>query len=478
MKSNIIDDYIKMEEDLLLYTKHIKDFYYWNYIRESLYTSILSNCNNTKEGFSKTKIKFMDIPKQIKNSFTKKYSIRNQKGNYDIIFACHPRRVFINDKYESIYTDEYANSYKNSLTIEYPHEGMHYTPCATRNIYYMDRMYYKRAFFQKLPFGNLNKNEKEQVLETLEILKNSLLDLYEYELNIGELLYKIQFFYRRYLYTKYYLRRVLNKTNPQLIVEVVHYRFENMVLNEVAKERGITTVELQHGLTGKYHIAYNYGRIKFNPVLPEYFLAFSDYWANSMRIPSDLVKIITTGFAYYERKIEQYRPCNNRNIILFLSSGTVGEQLSKVAIALSDMLSNCNYKIVYKLHPGEFADWKKRYPELVTSKKIEVIADTKVELYELFSKSIAQVGVYSTALFEGLGYKIKTYILEMGQIEHVECLLNLKYALLVQNATQIYDDLFNTLKENSIISSEYFWKTDAFKNTRNVIDLLLKEHKN
>ncbi len=55
--------------------------------------------------------------------------------------------------------------------------------------------------------------------------------------------------------------------------------------------------------------------------------------------------------------------------IIFISQGITGKELSKKAVELSD--NNNGYKIIYKLHPGEFAEWDKEYPWLATAYKKE-----------------------------------------------------------------------------------------------------------
>lgn len=462
MMVHLVDIFIQMENELSLYDKQIKDFYYWDYIREEIYSNFDSYVNSTPCGFSKTHISIKQMPKLLWDCmFKKEYHYSHFKRPIDVMFVCHPRRILSDNSYVSIYTDLVANAFDNSVTIEYPHEGFHYKPCFSRNVCYLDFMYYVRALIQKLPTCSLSPGELNTIRSTIVLVKNYLLTYTGYDLDVDGVVKRIVFFYKRYRYTFSYFDRMLNRLQPRIIVEVVHYRFENMVLNQVAKQYKIPTVELQHGLTGKYHIAYNYGDIKKNECLPDFFLSFSDYWSSAMRLPDSIVKKEAVGFPYYERRIHEYKMDCNPTIILFLSSGTIGASLSKVAIELNTLLIGTKYRIVYKLHPGEFADWRERYQELAKS-SISVIDNADIDLYSLFSKSVAQVGVYSTALFEGLGYKLKTYILDVGHTEHIECLLEKKYAILINNAQEIKKDLVST--GTSDIDSSFFWKENAYEN--------------
>lgn len=471
MSIHIIDKYIKIEEELDLYSKQVKGFHYWQFIREEIYNNIIAKKNNAGIGFQKTIIPFKEIPKLLINSLINhKYSIKRHSGKYDILFSCHPRRIFDRGLYTSIYTDIYAEHYKSSITLEVPHEGEHYVPCLTSNILYLDRMFYYRAILLHLKKARLPEVDIESIKKTVSDVCNYIKIYLNYDLNCDSIVNRIIYFYSRYMVTLKYYRKLLRNIKPKIIVEVVYYTFENMVLNEVAKDENIPVIELQHGLTGNYHIAYNYGCMNYYNNLPNLFLSFSDYWTQNMRIPA-YTTVKSAGFAYFDKTLSEHPAKTNPNVILFLSSGTVGNELSKIAIALNGLLKGHSLKIVYKLHPGEFKDWKNRYSEFIDS-GIEVIDNTNVNLYDLFANSVAQIGVYSTALFEGLAYNLKTYVMDHGQIDHVKCLLDLGYARLITNAEEIYSDLFKDEKDFKYNSS-LFWKPRAFNNVCTEIDNML-----
>lgn len=71
-----------------------------------------------------------------------------------------------------------------------------------------------------------------------------------------------------FLYSKYY-EKIFKKKKPKIIMEQCYYSFHKMVLNEVAKKQKILVVELQHGVMGMGHPAYN--------ILEKNIASFSDY---------------------------------------------------------------------------------------------------------------------------------------------------------------------------------------------------------
>ena len=106
-----------------------------------------------------------------------------------------------------------------------------------------------------------------------------------------------------------------------------------------------------------------------------------------------------------------------------------------------------DFQISYKLHPAEYLIYKKysAYSKLSEYENITFFEDCN--LYRLMSLSKVQVGVFSTSLYEGIGFSCKTYLLNLNGIEYMKDLLDSEYANVLYSA-----DTFNLedFKENSI----------------------------
>ena len=176
-------------------------------------------------------------------------------------------------------------------------------------------------------------------------------------------------------------------------------------------------------------------------------------------------KLIIAGFPYFENKLKELLKNSRKNSkkedILFISQGTIGKELSKLAIKLDKLINHEKYNIIYKLHPGEYYRWEDEYPWLKNS-NIEIIDNSKYDIYYYFSRCNFQVGVYSTAIFEGLGFDLKTFIYKIYGYKHMKDLYENNYAQLVASA----DDIINKLNsgEENIINKEFFWKSNSLKN--------------
>ena len=273
-------------------------------------------------------------------------------------------------------------------------------------------------------------------------VKRELEEAFDLDINL-EWVFTIHILNFTYDYRKY--TELFKKRKPKMIFVVVAY--ENQAIVAAAKDLGITVVELQHGTITDYHMGYSYpektrlnGEIKY---FPDKILTFGDYWINEDTCPISHENIIPIGFPYFEAQSKDFIniPAND-NQILFISQGVIGKYLSKLAYEIAGKLKD--YRIIYKLHPGEYATWKQNYPELLEASKndnFEVIDNSEIPLYKLFAQSGYQVGAFSTAIYEGLMFNCKTFILDVPGVEYLSDLINRNYVFKITDASDLIDNL-------------------------------------
>jgi len=181
---------------------------------------------------------------------------------------------------------------------------------------------------------------------------------------------------------------------------------------------------------------------------PDYFFAFGEHFCSLAAYPIPRENVRSVGYPYLEASLKRFdeaafRSSTQRNgsqeCVLFLSQGTVGEQLSKLAVALQNHDSFAG-EIIYKHHPREYESWKDHYPWLVDTDLTVVDTDTP-SLYELFDTATAQVGVYSTTLYEGLAFDLQTFLLDMDRIEFVQDIVDEGWAVVVKSADELAEEL-------------------------------------
>ena len=104
---------------------------------------------------------------------------------------------------------------------------------------------------------------------------------------------------------------------------------------------------------------------------------------------------------------------------------------------------------------------------------IEIIEDKNRTLYQLFASSDIQIGVYSTGIYEGLGFNLKTFIIALPGWEGMAPLIENHYAQLIQTPEELIESIqcMDTSKVES--SNQTFWKMDSKNNIFSEITKIL-----
>ena len=463
----LVEKFIIFEEKNNLFDLEIVGEKYWHYIRFEIFNIIANdkfefgNRDQTlKSKINKIRTYFFNI---ITILIRQPLLILKRK---EILIFNHPRRILIDGYYTCIFTDYILDHLKHSYYVfELPYQLSHLKPIKTKNIKYLDLIHLIcriKKLFQKrlicdtdmLEVKQLERkiadefNLKPENLNVKKILKDKLLFIIE---------------------SKKYYRKIIDKIKPKLIIEVVHYLNAIISVNEIAKERGIKTVELQHGTTGKYFIPYNFHKKQNLPGFPDEIWLFGAFWKNYSSFPINGDSLKEVGFPYLERMYDKFNDSikpNNKKIILFLSQWNIGDELSRIAVRLNKLIDKQKYEIYFKLHPAEVNNYKQKYPNLIES-EITVINSSSKNIYYYFDIASYQVGVYSTSLFEGLRYGLKTFIFKTYGHEQMEKIYRNGYAKLVENELQLSKYLEEPHDE---IDMNYLWKSNSLNAILNEID--------
>lgn len=475
-----INNFLNIEKKYDLYHLEVDGVTPWTYFRESFFK--LEMCKDllgwsSHDYLQKKIMYYTDIIK----SYLFLAFRRNRKyvKSSDIIFVSHPRRIKTGNFYECIYTDELVKRYGNSIVFERQYHGQHLRPVQIENIYYTDILMTTSNFFGRF-HRFLNTRRYKQIYSVVQKKfadpLNEIGQTYHYSIQYDKIYESLTGIVLQVLILKKGLEKKLKKVYPQIIVETVYYSRLCMVLNELGKEMGIPTIELQHATMYSNHTAYQFpaecGEIK---QFPDYVYVFSEYWKTCahLPIPDDCIKV--TGYPYFERQLNKCNRINkNEKInIIFVSQGIIGKELSMLASELCDLLDKDGYHIIYKLHPGEYVGWEKRTPWLI-KENIEVVDSMEHNIYEYFVKCNFLVGVTSTAIYEGLGFGLATYIYDIGGADLLADLCEQGYASYVRSAEELYTNIC-TYNDNEKKDGKKFWKLNSLENICNEIDKLLKQ---
>ncbi len=177
-----------------------------------------------------------------------------------------------------------------------------------------------------------------------------------------------------------------------------------------ARAAGIVTVELQHGVISRNHLAYNVGDVAaaepmFAYALPQYLLAYGEFWRGEVRTP---VELVTVGCPHFsETASERAVGEASERVIVTISQGIRTEAMVEVTGALARRFPDRRF--VFRLHPGEVA-FRDRYAPLAAFDNVEI--SDRGDIYDLLHRAERVIGHSSTALVEAAGIGVPVLVLD------------------------------------------------------------------
>lgn len=473
-----LDSFMEIEHKYGLNQDRINGFAYWTYFRRDIAVDIMRKLDSGGELYVHPARSVWQ--QTLARLDTIKYALfrgRVPKGDHRVLILNAERRVWAEDCYECIYTDRIASEYPDSVVLERPYFQKHFRPVKTKNLVYTDPIeiramvhWYSHKLLYKKQIAGIRDTIRNKIREPIEEISKA----YGAECNLDRIFDQMVCGYYVYQTKRKAFDKILRRLKPKVILEVVGYNMDCMIMNELAAERGIPTVELQHGVTGESHPAYNYYSGTQVKQFPQYFFAFSRFWIDTARYPLTPGRLKEIGFPHLCEKADVAKRRNTKKIpyqIIFISQPKIGKVFSELAVELNKLIDDRQYKIIYKLHPGEYERWRERYTSLADS-GIEVIDHNRVDLYDLFAASTYQVGGYgSTATLEGLEFDIKTYIMREGAYPVLVALCDKGMARFFDSA----QDLYQMIISDSDLEKQKnnFWKENALENMKSEIDAII-----
>jgi UDP-N-acetylglucosamine:LPS N-acetylglucosamine transferase len=382
----------------------------------------------------------------------------------DIVVLEHPRKILLNGYYNDIYTTDLLEDFPHSFCIvKWPYQDEYYKneTSVTKNLIYYDYFALKRRLLTRL--GRLRISECNFAAQKIETALRK---------NIASKI-NIQTIAKEGILNACYgvpiAIHFLKKVRPSLIIIVVSYGRSHFV--HAAKELGIPVVELQHSIIYPYHLGYHYPHVKPGSIkaFPDYFFTFGEYWGTMADLPISQENIIATGFPFFETQKQQYAFAKrNRRQILFISQKVIGKQLFKIAVETAQKLPS--YNIILKLHPKQYNSYEKELTDLTVNKplNLQIVRENGHSLYQLFAESTWQVGVFSTAIYEGLAWGLNTIICDLPGWEYMKNLIEYGAARLAHETDEILQ--YITRKDGKKIDATHMFKPNAVKNMVSAVE--------
>ena len=412
-----IEEMIDFENKHKLAQKEFLGLKIYQLIREYIINDLSSmdkNADFVCDVFTPSKKDFK-IYKNFKNRY-----IFVKKDKSDILFITDHRRILQGDKYESIYTDEFENLVKDkykTITIEQPSwacfsksKDAHTLNEMSENIKYLDLIEIKTLnkiknfkFFHKLKY-------KKIVLEIKQIL-NIIFEKFNIDLSCH-----LQFYIDNFLYcllSKKDYEKIIDKIDPRCAV--IYYRAfpAKVILVYILRERKIKTIEVQHGTFFKdYPVNQMANKNENSLIKPDFLFSFGEKQVYLKNLRYKKENVLFTGNLFLNKKLKTnysfpIEMSNKKKNILFISQTVIGNYLSKLASEVNEKIDKNSFQILYRFHPQEI---NKNY-ECLNKCNIKQLKNVNEEIYKFQKFTDVQIGVFSTAIFEGLAFAIPTIII-------------------------------------------------------------------
>lgn len=482
MTKNLFEDFLTFEEKENLFDIKYDDFKIWEIARGYIYIEIQMIKNNLQPLFP-TKKDSQNSKKISFNFFFNSFKFFFLK-NIDYVFLNNPRRVKQADgKFYCIYTDLLIDLLKKEyscVTLEDPYWSLsptssvsHFQPIKTENICFLDGIEYIYRF-KKYIFKTFCKSKYHQL--HLLLLKLEKKIEHEFNCELASIFKVVEDKILYMILTKKIYRKFIKRIKPKAIFEFYDIFPSKIVINKIAKELNIPIIELQHGIvTEKNPIFLKYSNyIRKYDCLPDYVFSYGKKLLNTNYMPINKKNIYYIGSLFLDKKINEYKNLKpKKKNILFISQSNLGDYLSKCASILSDLLKDDkNYQIIYKMHPYEIGN---EYACL-NKENITVINNRDKDLYYYQSISWAQVGVYSTGLYEGLNFGLKTFILSncYGFSEIKDIVKEDNNIFYVKNSNEIFNIL--TKEQKLIKNSNHYWHKVDCDEILKIINNITSKH--
>jgi len=441
----------KLEKEFDLIHYEINDVKVWQYQRFRIFLTIARQLGVFNHAHTK-KTKFLEIlsaaPSLLYNSIFSNPILGNY--NKETLVFSSGRKIKVNEWFIDIYTEYFIDKLKNGSfeIIEELYLNRH-LPSETKNRKHQDYQQISTFLKSKLSIFKLNKKQLLFISEIEKFIKTKL----GAEINLKTL------FRNGYLTFKNdfeFYNKLIRKRKPTKIFLICSYGYK-MALVAAAKQNQVETIEIQHGTVNKYHLGYSYPNHSYIDYFPDKIYFWSEYWKNCMHFPLAEENKFVSGFPYFRNQKERFQGVSKiPKQVLIISQGTIGNQLSEFIWKSRDVLKN--YKVIYKLHPGEFDRWVNEYPclnKLNELDNISIIDNNNSNLYSYLAKSEFVVGVYSTAVYDALSFNCKVILADLPGVEFLEDLAKLNYIKKVFNT----NDLQNSLISDTFnkLAPDYFF---------------------
>lgn len=428
----------------------------WGYLRVVYHVKIIDKLifdYNKKKKLNRIKNLF----KELNNSI---YGFRNWFKGYEyIIFSDSSAKKKINNSFLDIRFEEISRilGYNKCLYIDTPVSG--HIDSNKLNNYYIVSMKFINLIIRIIKLFRLNflfKIKNISILDQINIKENLNIDYKNkiIDFKIEKTIFKIMF--------KIY--------KPKVIFLSCYYSKQNII--KAANELNIKTIEMQHGIIGSEHFAYNINKLLDKSFFPDILLTYGEFDKNILEnnLYNPFNKIIPVGNYLLESIKELPIPFSLDTLtskykysISISTQYTVEKELLKFILEVSSKFDNIGFFFSLRHYDKEY------YNKFNLTNNIYIFQE-EYNCYDIMKSCNIHLSVYSTCALEALFFNKKVILVNIKNLsqDYIPNILN--KSLYIVNSISEFEKVVMSneykLQENSLYKSNY----------KNNIDTFLKEY--
>lgn len=201
--------------------------------------------------------------------------------------------------------------------------------------------------------------------------------------------------------------RILDAYSPKILFVSSAYAIANMFMIYAANKRRIPTVEIQHGLIGESHVAYNTLSDHIpQAYYPDHLMVYGEFDKMTPRhlIPRQNIHVIGNKLLEVFCQIDR----EDKNGVLIIGNISNNDHLTCLA---STIKKHCpSERVTYRVHAEETDNAATL--NCLEQNGVIISKDVRVSVYQLLLEHKWVIGTVSTVLQEALRFKINTVVLD------------------------------------------------------------------
>jgi hypothetical protein len=245
--------------------------------------------------------------------------------------------------------------------------------------------------------------------------------------------------YARYFKCRgWFFEQVIRRWGVKTVFVVVYYGKPELVA--AARRSGARVIDLQHGMMSHLHASYDVPEGIRPHYRPDAILLFGKHWGHAARHAPG-VKLIVAGAPHIRASIDEVRRQllgERRPEVLFLSQPAICDELLSFALEFSKLPGAP--KVLYRTHPGDRIASVEKAIRAANAMNVELVAGGGgIRTLSLQGEAKYQVGVFSTALLEGVALGCITFVAPLPGWAYMEQHIEAGHMRLVVNPQNLLE---------------------------------------